>query len=201
MHTERQWREDLPADRPTHRPRAGPLSTSSVAQIHLEVLAKAAMTSAPWPPLVRWSLLAGGAQGRIYLIPSGGVVLARNAAPVAETCRLFHQPPQLEVAPPVSGRRSSQLAATRVGPRHVARPAHIVSACLRTARARGSPRPAGCRSCRTALLRSPEARAHLAVNAVAFLEARVVGAAERAPTTRADRRPPSMPLTAWISDG
>jgi hypothetical protein len=73
------------------------------------------MTSAPWPPLVRWSLLVGGAQGRNYLVPSGEVVLAGNVAPIAEARRLLRQPQEPELAPPVSGRRSPQLATPRVG--------------------------------------------------------------------------------------
>jgi hypothetical protein len=119
-----------------------------------------------------------------------------SAPPPTSRQNLSSPHPRRAVGAHSSPRRASGRQKLR-SPRPVACPAQ----CRWTAGACSSPHCAGCRSCRPALPRSPEARAHVAANAVDYLEARVFGAVESAPATRADRSPASMPLVAWISVG
>jgi hypothetical protein len=123
-------------------------STSSGAKIHLEVLETAAMTSPPWCPPVRRGLLAGGAHGGNCPIQLGEVGLVGNVVPVAEARSLLrasaHQPPEPQLAPPASGRRSPQLTAPCVGPSKTA---------LASTRSLPRPVPLDCRSLQLAPLR------------------------------------------------
>jgi hypothetical protein len=151
-------------------------STSCGAKIHLEALETAAMTSPPWPPPVRRGLLAGGAHGRNCPLPLGEVGLVGNAVPVAEARSLLRasarQPPEPQLAPPVSGHQSPQLTARRVGPSKTA----LAS---------------------TRSLRRPHRAAGLPE-----LAARPVAQAVEAAGRRFRVRPklePTLPLTPWLS--